>query len=123
MTLVPWSGGKSAVWDVTVVDTTATSYVALTATISGRAADLAASKKKTKYTAIGIYHSFFPLAFETLGPIGTESILFLKEIGRRLYIKTGDKRETAFLFQRVSMAVQRFHAAFLRDSFTDRESA
>jgi len=39
---------------------------------------------------------------------------FIKDLGKRLTLNTGDIRETAFLFQRLSTTIQRFHAvAFL----------
>jgi len=117
MTQVPWTNGRTVVWDVTVVDTTAPSYLSATSVSSAKAAELAATKKESKYAAIGTHHNFVPLAFETLGPIGMKAENFLRELGSRLSRKTGDDRETVFLFQRVSMAVQRFHAVFLRDSF------
>ena len=57
------------------------------------------------------------IALETLGPLGTKSYTFLRELGRRLTIVTEDPRETSFLFQRISIAVQRFNAIRIRDSF------
>jgi len=48
---------------------------------------------------------------------------FLIQIGRRLSEVTTDSRETAFLFQRLSVAVQRFNAACLADTFPISESA
>jgi len=44
-------------------------------------------------------------------------------IGRRLTEVTTDPRETVFLFQRLSVAVQRFNAACLADTFPISESA
>jgi hypothetical protein len=60
---------------------------------------------------------FVPLAFETLGPINTAGIQFFSEIGRRLSAITGDKREGSYLFQRLSVTMQRFNAISFTNSF------
>jgi hypothetical protein len=43
--------------------------------------------------------------------------VFLGELGRRLTIATDDPRETMFLFQRISIAIQRFNAVCFAGSF------
>jgi len=58
-----------------------------------------------------------PLAFETLGPLSSSTTVFLTELGRRLSASTGELRETAFLFQRLSIAVQRFNAVLIQETF------
>ena len=42
---------------------------------------------------------------------------FISELGRQLSSSTDDPRETSFLFQRLSVAVQRFNAISLTYSF------
>lgn len=100
-----------------MTDTLAESYLAVTTTEAGAAAEGAASRKEAKYQALASTHMFIPLAFETMGPINSKGILFLSELGRRLTVNTGDKRETAFLFQRISMAMQRYNAICFHGSF------
>jgi len=39
------------------------------------------------------------------------------ELGRRLSASTGEARETAFLLQRLSIAVQRFNAVMNEETF------
>ena len=57
---------------------------------------------------------FVPIALETLGAIAPCSLDFITDVGRRLSAATGDARETAFLFQRISVALQRFmHESFV----------
>jgi len=51
---------------------------------------------------------FQPVAIETLGPLNASAVNFLSEVGRRLTSLSGDPRETLFLFQRLSMLIQRF---------------
>ena len=53
---------------------------------------------------------FTPVASETLGSWGESSLIFLKDLGSRLAGVTGDKRETSWLFQRLSIAIQRGNA-------------
>jgi hypothetical protein len=49
MTLVPWIKGQPLVWDVTIVDTLADSYVLKTSEVSGFAAEMACKRKHSKY--------------------------------------------------------------------------
>jgi len=54
---------------------------------------------------------FVSLAVETLGALGEEAATFFHDIGRRIPIVTGEQRSTQFLFQRLSIAIQRGNAA------------
>ena len=121
MTLVPWQSGKNAVWDITITDTLATSYLSSTSVTAGSAAELAASRKEEKYVEMTTTHTFVPLAFETLGPICSKALVFLRELGRRLTLATDDKRETMFLFQRLSVAIQRFNAVCFAGTFSGHQ--
>jgi hypothetical protein len=69
LTLIPWSRGRSATWDVTVADTTAASYIAMSSTCAASAAEAAAQRKNTKYSDIAQSYLFYPVAVETMGPI------------------------------------------------------
>ena len=52
-------------------------------------------------------HMFYPIAIETAGTWDDMAIeLFVQEIGRRTTVITQDTRETVFLFQRLSIALQ-----------------
>jgi len=42
---------------------------------------------------------------------------FLNEIGKRMTLCTADPRETAFLYQRVSVEIQRFNTVCLANTF------
>lgn len=117
LSLIPWQCGKSVVWDVTVINTLAHSYISTTASTPGAAAEIAIKRKETKYIDLLSSYIFVPIAFETLGSIGSQSVCFLKDLGRRLTASTGDVRESVFLFQRLSICVQRFNAVCFRNSF------
>jgi len=49
--------------------------------------------------------------------MNTTGIAFLSELGHRLTSVTGDSRETMYLFQRVSLAIQRYNAVAFKDTF------
>jgi hypothetical protein len=117
MTLIPWQGGKSLLWDVTVVDTLANSYLASSSALAGSAAESAANRKESKYSSLSTTYSFVPLAFETLGPINNKALEFLSALGHRISESTFDPKETSYLFQRVSVAIQRFNSVCFRNTF------
>jgi len=57
------------------------------------------------------------VAIETLRPLNASALNFLSEVGRRSTSLSADSRETSFLFQRLSMIMQRFNSALVVDSF------
>jgi hypothetical protein len=59
------------------------------------------------------------LAFETLGPWCKETIDFINIIGDRLIAESGDSKSKKFLFERISLAIQRGNAASNRGTFPD----
>jgi len=101
-------------WDVTVVDTVAPSHVSDSALRACSAATKAEAQKIQKYASIALTHTFIPLAFETLGAWGSQSEEFVRDLGRRLVEKTGDRMEPSYLRQRLSMAIQRGNAVACR---------
>ena len=117
VTLSPWQAGKTLIWDVTVADTLAASHLQTTAQQVGGAAEATSDRKGSKYSELARSHIFIPIACETLGPISSKARDFLSELGRRTTSITGDVRESSFLFQRISVAVQRFNCICFKDSF------
>ena len=99
LTLIPWPEERCARWDVTVTDTVAASYLNATSCTAGSAAaaEAAASRKEEKYAAISSNYLFFPLAFETFGPIKQAGRDFLSSLGHRLSLVSEDPRES-YLF-------------------------
>ena len=59
-----------------------------------------------------------PLAFENLGAMDSSASDFVSNVGRRIAAISGDTRETAFLFQRLSVVLQRYNAVLFSDTFT-----
>jgi len=104
-------------WDVTVVCTTADSYIDLTVQGPGCVAEMAVSRKEAKYATLLTHYDLQPITVETLGPINESATSFLYDLGRRISLVSGEDREPQFLFQRISVAIQRFNAVLLHDGF------
>ena len=117
MTLIPWREGRCLVWDVTVADTTAASYLQSTSVSAGSAAESAATRKQAKYAELTQRYEFVPIAIESHGSYSKSATDFLSELGRRLSTITSDPRETSHLYQRLSIALQRFNAVCVYDTF------
>ena len=117
MTLVPWSDGKSLTWDVTVADTQAQSYIHMSVHTPGAVAEAAAERKMKKYECITQHYHFVPVAFETLGPICSAGLDLINSLGSKISNQTQEPRERMFLFQRLSIALQRGNAAIFHSSF------
>ena len=118
LTLIPWNAGRSLIWDATVADTVAATHLPITSLSAGAAAEAAAVRKISKYADLTTDYIFLPLAFESLGPISLDAQIFIKQLGRRVSESSGDRREGSFLFQRLSMAIQRFNAISFRGTFS-----
>ena len=107
ITVFPFSGGKSLCWDATCRDTFAKTSIIASAIKPGSAAEKAEGDKRKFYQDLQSRYRFEPLAVETTGVIGKSSNQFISEIGKRISQRTGDKRETAWLRQRISIAIVR----------------
>ena len=110
-------GGRSLVWDVTVVSPLAASYVdRASATDAGTVADMTATRKTEKYSTLSSAYRFEPIAVENPGVFSSTTLNFISELGRRICVHTGDARETSYLFQRISIMLQRFNSVLLHDT-------
>ena len=110
-TLTPWKRGRILVWDFTCTDTFAPSHITLAACGVGNVANEAEHHKKIKYSHLDNSYMFIPIAVETSGVLGLEASSFLKELGRRIALTSGEAKSGFFLLQRVSMELQRGNAA------------
>ena len=79
--------------------------------VAGAAAEFAADAKIRNYADLPRAVTFVPVVVETLGPFCSDGIKFIMELGRRIASVSSNPRDTAFLFQRISIAVQRGNAA------------
>ena len=109
-TFIPRSRGKPLAWDVTVPDTFAKSHLHITAIRACAAADTAAGNKVTKHAHLATTHTFVPISVETGGSWNVPAVEFVQDLGKRISEVTNEPLETQYLFQRLSMAVQRGNA-------------
>jgi len=59
------------------------------------------------------------IAMETLGSTNDSAAYrFFEDLGRRISELSGDSREGSFIFQRLSVTIQRSNAALFHESFT-----
>ena len=116
-TQIPMRNGKYLAWDVTVATTLAESYLAASSTLSGSAANMIAARKVDKYRDLPSRFTFQPIAFENLGPASSSTAEFLGFLGRRISLVSGEDKEEAYLWQRISLCLQRFNAILVHQSF------
>ena len=121
---MPWSRGKCVAWDFTCPDTLAASHLNRAVTGPGEVANEAERRKMDKYAELATRYQFIPIAIETLGPIVTEATSFIQELGRRIVAVTQELRSMSFLWQRLSVAVQRGNAACIAgtEQWSDNET-
>ena len=100
-------------------DTLAPSHLSRTISRAGAAAAKTESSKRVKYSALTSDFHFVPVAVETLGVLGREAAKFIRQLGRRLVEVSNDRRQTSFLRQRISVAVQRGNAAAVLATFSE----
>ena len=100
-----------------MIDTLAPSNLNSSMHVAGSEAEAAAEFKNQKYSALSRSHQFVPFALETLGPICRAASDLITELSRRTSERSGESREGDFLFQRLSIAVQRGNAAALHSTF------
>ena len=110
-TIAPWKSGRPLVWDATCPDTYAASYVIQSTSEARAVAKLAETKKRDKYLAIARSHHFVPVAVETSGAFGPEALELFDDIARRIRIVSQEVKSRAFLFQRISVALQQGNAS------------
>ena len=108
LTLIPWSRGRSLVWDITVH---APSNIGLSNHGAGRLADQAARQKLDRYQELTISHFFVPLAMETTGVFGEQSMAFVQDLSRRIWDTSGEIDEFSRLCQRICVCIQRCNSA------------
>ena len=120
-TVMPWKTGRVLVWDATCPDTFAPSHISLATREAGAVAAQAEQRKHMKYAELKASHHFVPVAIETTGVCGPEALQFLCELGHRLKAETGEPRSLQFLFQRISVAMQRGNAAAVLGTIKDNQ--
>jgi len=86
-------------------------------------AKLAAERKSAKYSDLSASYIFQPIVLETHGPVNETAMRFLSDLGHRIAAVSNEDSEVVYLFQRLSISVQRFNAVLLHDSFFETDAS
>jgi len=103
------------------VSTPAASYLSSSARSAGAAADLVASRKEAKYASLTNSYIFQPIALESHGAFSTSALSFLATLDERLTGTSSDFCEMSYLFQGLSVIVQRLNSIFIHESFVSAD--
>ena len=87
----PFSGGRSLVWDSSVLILLLGNTMNRSAMEAGTAANNAEESKGRKYAALAEAHQFEPIAVETMGVHGGSTGAIFRAIGRTLVEATGEE--------------------------------
>ena len=75
--MISWKRGRNGVWDVTVVNTFATSYISTTEVDAGSASERAPQLTIAKYDEIVRNHIFVPPTCEVIDVWRSEAVEFM----------------------------------------------
>jgi len=87
------------------------------ATEAGAAANQTVANKIAKYDELAGTHIFYPVGIKTRGTWNQWAVELVQEIGRRATLITGEPRESTFLFQQLSIALQMGNAVAFLNTF------
>ena len=121
VTLIPWARGKLLAWDFTVTDTYAASHIVETEECAGATATTAAANKINKYSRLSSTHHFVPIAIDTGESNNIEATEIPSDLERRTSQITMEPLETQYLFQRLSISLQRGNEIVFRNTFNSEK--
>ena len=78
-------------------------------------------KKLHKYRELQKDYLVVPIAVETFGSFGQQGRKLIDEIGNMIIEKSGEKRSKFYLYQRISMAIQRGNVASVLGTVEQQE--
>ena len=105
-------------WDFTCVHTISRSHLKEACKQPGAAAE---KVKNDKYKNLQRDYYLVAIAVEALVAWKSAGATLIKTLGKIIREKTGEKRSTFFLFQSISMAVQRGNAASILGTIKNGE--
>ena len=97
-------------------DTYTASRIQATAISAGTAAETASDNKRVKYNDLATTHIFVPIAVKTSGARCSQSDQFIEDLGRRV---TAVTLESTYLYQRLSVSLQRGNAVAFNNTFPE----
>ncbi|XP_065315669.1 uncharacterized protein LOC135924537 [Gordionus sp. m RMFG-2023] len=95
LTCIPWSNGKSLIWDATCVSSFPSS-------INSNPLTNGENKKINKYSILNNF-IFQPIVISTNGNFSQSTYSFLKILARKIFNITNEKRESTFLKQKIQL--------------------
>ena len=104
-----------------MTDTNAASHIVETAECAGAASTKAAANKINKNSCLSSTHHFVPIELETGGSINIDATEFLSDLGKRISQITMEPLETQYLFQRLSISLQRGNEIAFRNTFNSEK--
>ena len=110
ITVFPFAGGRSLIWDATCYDTWSQTGITSSAVQPGSSSKKAEKGKATKYSDLNDRLRFQFAAVETSGVFGPSSMKFLVYVCSKKTEIASDRRETEHLFQCIQLAVMRGNA-------------
>ena len=110
ISLIPWSQGRAVIWDVTIHDTLAPSYIKLSSSRARAVAGNASGQKRRLYHDLSsLYHlQLIPIAIEIMGVFSNDCRSFLKDLARRIRLQNNDSSAYLSLCQKISVIIQRY---------------
>ena len=109
--------GRRVIWDVTVEDTFAPSYLGIAHDARAVAAK-AEVVKRAKYESLQQDFLFVPFDFiGSTGVWGERALKFVEEFGRRIASREGNRGAAAFIRQRMSVEMQRGNSRLIAGGF------
>ena len=122
LTLTTWKNGKCLIWDFTCADTLCQSYVKQCSKEAGAAAEIREKIKISNYKELANDYWFVPVGAESFGSWGPEGHKLVKEIWGKVMEETGEKQSSFYIFQSISMAIQRGNASCILGTLPCSES-
>src|SRR6218665_1166923 len=86
----------------------------------GAAAGFTVTRKNANYNELLATHLFVPLALKSMGPINSSDLDFVKDLGQRVALITGDQMETCNPFHRIAVTSGAARAWRLREKYERR---
>ena len=118
--IIPWKDGRCVTWDVTVTDAMAQFYLPLTSQASGACSSRSRSGGGQEDSQVCLIDRGIFVHTDCSwnhGSYQQRRYWISRRLGRRIAQVTDDNREKAFLYQRLSVLIQRYNAVAILGTF------
>ena len=97
------------------------SNIGVAVTGAGAMAEKSEQHKISKYLHLHSTYMFIPMAVETSGIFGLQSLKFIKDLGQHLKTTTDEANSKQYLLQRILVAIQRGNTASVLGTLGQQE--